>query len=246
MLKSIRTRTHLPVIDGVLIKGQSLHDAQRHDSIVDRAQRHARATVARAESEADAIRQYAAARGYREGVHEAWQSIAPWLSEFERHCSQALCAFESTLRNRLEAALHEPTVVEFVVRRVFDDIARSRTREIRIFVPSGMSGLRANFLEWAAEAALTHVVVVPCDDDRLTVECGDNIYLFDIQARAAEWGSELPRPASPDSGGASPEPLDTPNSATRNTLASVDTASIRQSERTHARLFQSASSNTMG
>ena len=234
MLKSIRTRTPLPVIDGVLIKRAALQQARTHKSMIAQAQREARAIVARAEREADAVRQYAAARGYREGMRDAWGSITPWLDRFERHCSQALDAFEQAVRTRLEDALHDPAVVGFVVRCVFDGIAQSSTRQIRIFVPAAMSGLVLSFSEWAAQAGLPNVGVVPCEDDRLAVECGDEIFLFDIKARASEWASCLGRSMNqhPSELATGPSHAHSQTNATgRQALASIDTATIRKSER---------------
>lgn len=245
MLKSIKTRAPLDVIDGVLIRGQSLLLALRHDSLIEHAQRQARGIVAQAEREADAIRQYAAARGYREGAREAWQSTVPWLERFERHCAQAVGALELAVRHQLEAALHEPTVVEFVVRRVLDSIAESPTRQIRIFVPATMSGLLSNFSEWAADSGLPHVVVLPCEDERLAIECAEEVYLFDTHARACEWAARFPASTGPDNAGPSPEPSGSPRIVGRDALASVDATLIRQSELTRAR-HQSASSNTTG
>jgi hypothetical protein len=231
MLKSIRTRTPLTVIDGVLIKRHALHTVQTHDSLIAQAQRHARTIVARADSEADAIRQYAAARGYREGLRDAWQSITPWVNAFERHCAQALDAFEREIHARLHAALHDQTVVAFVVQRIFEGIGHTSTRQIRILVPASMSGLLSSFSEWAAQAGLAHVIVTACEDDRLTVECGDDIYLFDMKARAGEWGTRLSAPEAMHTTGPSAGPLSPgPNAQGRHALASIDTDIIRQSE----------------
>ncbi|HTJ93306.1 MAG TPA: hypothetical protein VL424_09390 [Pararobbsia sp.] len=229
----------------MLIKRAALREAARNFDLVDDAHRHARAVITRAEREAEAIRHYAAARGSREGTRSAWQSITPWLDAFERRWIQTLAAFECEMRDALETAFHAPEIAELITRQVFDALAGSRLRRIRICIPPSMTGLRADFSTWAAQAGIEHVEVTGCDDDRLSIECGDDVFLFDPAACARELVSSLPAPAPGQTPSertdesitdeASPPPL---LCDCRAAVQAIDTNAIRRAE--HAQRLQPA------
>lgn len=221
MPRLLRTIAPLPTIDGVLVKRRDFSNARRHHDLIDEAQRRACAIVRRADAQSDAIRQYAAARGFREGLHAAWSSVTPWLQAFDRHCEVALESFAVQIRSELDAAFREPAVVEYVMRQVFDDTTRWRARRIRICVPKLAAGLAREMERWAREAGVNDMQVVSGDDDRLSIECADAVYVFDIPALAHAFATRLDPPASIH--GEAARAYDA-HLAARIALASIDTA----------------------
>lgn len=173
-------------IEGMLIKRDALRRTQRCDDIRNDARRYARDTVAAAQREAEAIRRYAAARGYRDGLREAWRSIAPWLETFDQHCAAALDTLRRELSRALEASFEHAHIVEFVVDRVVADLSASTARHIRIGIPASLKGLISDLKTWAARAPGARVDVAIHDGDRLTIECGEAVYVFDMRSLTIE------------------------------------------------------------
>ncbi|RKP50329.1 hypothetical protein [Pararobbsia silviterrae] len=191
MPRILHTHAPLPLIDGVLVKHGALRGGQHHHALIDEARRRAREIVRRAEHEAEAIRHYAAAQGYRAGLRAAWHGVIPWLAAFDDCCAAALDTARDEIRTRLEASFGTREIAEFVVRRIFDDIPDWRARRIRICVPAHVPTLAADLGEWTRAAHLCDARIELAQDDRLSVECGDAVYLFDMGALAGDIAAGL-------------------------------------------------------
>lgn len=241
MQPRIRTMPAPRALAGVLVKYRDLNDAQRAHDMLCNARRSARATLAAAQREADAIRRYAAARGYREGLREAWRSITPWLDAFEQSCTRARDTLCDDLLRALEASFEHAHVVEFVMDRVLTDLANSNALPIRISVPAAMKGLISDLKTWAERAHASdapptpRVTVSLSDDDRLTIECGEAVYLFDVPALVTQMSIELQTRSPESSTGLSDDAQGTTMptrslAAGRDALASIDTGIIARHE----------------
>ena len=184
MLRSVRLRLAHPPLEDVLIRSAELDDAARAFRLLGQARRDAGKVIRRATSEADAVRRYAAALGYREGLREALAAVLPWMEAYEAHCTHALTSLRAELERRLARSLLEPAAIECVVRTIFDNAPQWHARRVCLYVPSGASHLASDTARWASDAGAARVDIAASTDERLSIECGDDIHIFDTPAFA--------------------------------------------------------------
>ena len=174
--------------------------------------------IRRATSEADAVRRYAAARGYREGLREALAAVLPWMEAHEARCTHALSLLQAELERRLARSLLEPAAIEGVIRATFDNTPQWRARRVCLYVPSGVSHLARDVARWASDAGAARVDIAVSTDERLSIECGDDVHIFDTPAFALTLSKQALDESDPGW------------HASRAILRSIDTEHLRRRE----------------
>ena len=188
MHRPIRTTWPLPVIDGVLIKRAALREGVAAKRLTDEARRRARTIVRKAQIEADSIRQRASEEGFQKGFESGLQGIKPWLDAFGEWCRNALSPLRDEIRSKLRLALNDAAVVDFVIGTVFADsghwVSEWRTIRIRITVPKTCAHLVEDLEARLEDAVRAQTDLAVGNDDRLVIECGPQVYIFDAAALA--------------------------------------------------------------
>jgi hypothetical protein len=182
MLRRIRTEFPLPVIDGVLIKRTSLRNGADGANLIDAARKRARQIVDSATSEAEAIRRQACATGYREGFGEALNTLAAWTHQHDAFCTGAALQLRGEVEARLSRALLDVPVVTHIVDAVFGSTSIWQAQRVRVRLPAIIADHAAYLTQAVEQAGGAALEILPSEDNRLTIECGNHVFIFDVDA----------------------------------------------------------------
>jgi hypothetical protein len=184
MLRRVRTELPLPVVDDVLIERASLRSATDGTKLIEAARKRARHLIDAANSEAEAVRRRAYADGFREGFGEALGTLGEWLHQHDAICTEAGLQLREEVQVRLSSALLNPPVVAHVVEAVFGSTSAWQAQRIRVRLPALIAGQAAALAQAVAQAGGATLEVVASQDNCLTIECGNHVFVFDADELA--------------------------------------------------------------
>lgn len=179
MLRRIRTELPLPVIDDVLVERASLRNAATGTRLIEVARKRARDIVNAADSEAEAVRRQAYAEGFREAFAEALGMLGEWFHQHDASCAEAALQMRDEVQLRLSSALLNPPVVAHVVESVFGSTSVWQAQRIRVCLPALLAGHASRLAEAVTQAGGAAVETVASQDNCLTIECGNHVFVFD-------------------------------------------------------------------
>jgi hypothetical protein len=184
MPRPIRTELPLPVIDDVLVERASLRSATAGTRLIETARKRARHMIDAAENEAEAIRRLARAEGFRDGFGEALDMLGPWFQQHQVICSEALLLLRAEVRARLSDALLDPPVVAHVIEAVFGSSDSWQGQYVRVRLPAPLAAQAADLTRAVEQAGGAALEILPSQDKRLTIECGNHVFVFDAEELA--------------------------------------------------------------
>jgi hypothetical protein len=174
----------LPLVDDVLIERSSLRSATEGSKLIDVARRRARHMIDAADSEAEAVRRRAYAEGFREGFGEALNTLGEWFHQHNAVCTETVLQLREEVQLRLSDALLSPPVVAHVVEAVFGSTSAWQGQRIRVSLPALVAGHATRLTEVVAQAGGATLEVVASQDHCLTIECGNQVFVFDADELA--------------------------------------------------------------
>jgi hypothetical protein len=184
MLRRIRTELPLPLVDDVLVERASLRSGADGTKLIETARKRARQIVEAANSEAEAVRRHARAAGFREGFGEALGMLGEWLHQHDAICMEASQQLRDEVQAGLSEALLNPLVVAHVIEAVFGSTSAWQAQRIRVRLPALVAGQASHLAHAVAQAGGAAIEIVPSQDKRLTIECGNHVFVFDADELA--------------------------------------------------------------
>lgn len=184
MPRPIRTELPLPVVDDVLVARASLRSATAGTRLIETARKRARQMIDAADSEAEAIRRLARAEGFRDGFGEALEMLGDWLRQHQAVCAETLLLLRAEVQVRLSDALLDPRLVAHVVEAVFGSTDSWQGQYVRVRLPAPVAAQAANLARTVEQAGGAALEILPSQDKRLTIECGNHVFVFDADELA--------------------------------------------------------------
>jgi hypothetical protein len=156
-----------------------LRSATAGTRLIETARKRARQMIDAADNEAEAIRRLARAEGFRDGFGEALDMLGDWLRQHQAACSETVLLLRAEVRARLSDALLDPQVVAHVIEAVFGSTGSWQGQHIRVRLPAPVAAQAADLARAVEQAGGAALEILPSEDKRLTIECGNQVFVFD-------------------------------------------------------------------